>query len=109
MLKNTPIVLLDEATASLDPENELHIQEAIDDLIKDKTVVVIAHRLNTVVGADKIIVLNDGSVVEEGKHDELMLANGLYRRMWDEQQKVRKWKFSPKAQQENSSKYILRK
>jgi ATP-binding cassette subfamily B protein len=93
MLKNTPIVLLDEATASLDPENELHIQGAIDDLIKDKTVVVIAHRLNTVVRADKIIVLDDGSVVEEGKHDELMLANGLYRRMWNEQQMVRKWKF----------------
>lgn len=100
MLKDTPIVLLDEATASLDPENELHIQEAIDDLIKDKTVVVIAHRLNTVVGADKIIVLDNGSVVEEGKHDDLMVAKGLYRRMWDEQQAVRKWKFGQKVVQD---------
>ena len=95
ILKDAPIVLLDEATASLDPENELHIQEAIDDLVKDKTVVVIAHRLNTVVGADKIAVLEDGRIVEEGAHDTLMRAGGLYRRMWDEQQEVRRWKFRP--------------
>ena len=95
ILKDAPIVLLDEATASLDPENELHIQEAIDDLVKDKTVVVIAHRLNTVVGADKIAVLEDGRIVEEGAHDTLMRAGGLYRRMWDEQQEVRRWKFVP--------------
>lgn len=93
ILKDAPLVLLDEATASLDPENELYIQEAIDDLVQHKTVVVIAHRLNTVVHADKIVVLEDGSVAEQGRHDELMRARGLYRRMWDEQQKVRSWKF----------------
>ena len=93
ILKDAPIVLLDEATASLDPENELYIQEAIDGLVKEKTVVVIAHRLNTVVHADKIVVLEDGLIVEEGTHDELMRAEGLYRRMWDEQQQVRSWKF----------------
>jgi ATP-binding cassette subfamily B protein len=93
ILKDAPIVLLDEATASLDPENELHIQEAIDDLVKEKTLVVIAHRLNTVVRADKIVVLDGGSVVEEGTHDALMRAGGLYARMWEEQQKVRQWTF----------------
>lgn len=93
ILKNAPVVLLDEATASLDPENELYIQEAINDLVKEKTVVVIAHRLNTVVKADNIIVLEDGAKVEEGAHDSLMQLCGLYRRMWDEQLKVKKWKF----------------
>jgi ATP-binding cassette subfamily B protein len=93
MLKDAPIVLLDEATASLDPENELYIQQAIDGLVKNKTVVVIAHRLNTVVHADKIVVLDEGQIVKQGTHDELMRAEGLYRRMWDEQQKVREWKF----------------
>ena len=93
ILKDAPVVLLDEATASLDPENELHIQQAIDDLVQRKTVVVIAHRLNTVVHADNIVVLDNGSIVEQGAHDELMRAEGLYRRMWDEQQRVRTWKF----------------
>jgi ATP-binding cassette, subfamily B, bacterial IrtB/YbtQ len=97
MLKDAPIVLLDEATASLDPENELHIQEAINELVQNKTVIVIAHRLNTVVHADKIVVLEDGRIAEQGKHDDLMRAEGLYRRMWDEQQKVREWKFGEAA------------
>jgi len=94
MLKGAPIVLLDEATAALDPENELHIQEAIDGLVREKTVIVIAHRLNTVVHADTIVVLEDGRIIEQGTHDELMRARGLYRRMWDEQQRVRAWKFA---------------
>jgi ATP-binding cassette, subfamily B, bacterial IrtB/YbtQ len=93
ILKDAPVVLLDEATASLDPENELHIQEAINDLVRQKTVIVIAHRLNTVVRADKIFVLDSGTVVEEGAHDALMGAGGLYARMWEEQQKVRQWAF----------------
>lgn len=92
MLKNAPIILLDEATASLDPENELYIQEAIDGLVRNKTVIVIAHRLNTVVQADKIIVLENGRIVEKGKHDDLLRDQGLYHRMWNEQQKVREWK-----------------
>jgi ATP-binding cassette subfamily B protein IrtB len=94
ILKNSPIVLLDEATASLDPENELYIQEAIDRLVKNRTVVVIAHRLNTIVHADNIVVLDEGTIVEQGTHKELMQENGLFKRMWDEQQKVRQWKFN---------------
>lgn len=93
ILKNAPIVLLDEATASLDPENELHIQQAINDLVQNKTVIVIAHRLNTIQQADKIVVIDKGSVAEEGKHDELLKNNGLYKSLWDEQQRVKGWKF----------------
>lgn len=93
ILKDTPIVLLDEATAALDPENELYIQEAINDLVKDKTVIAIAHRLNTVAAADNLIVLDKGVVVQEGTHAALMQHQGLYKRMWDEQQQARGWKF----------------
>ncbi len=93
MLKDAPIILLDEATTSLDPENEIYIQDAINGLVRNKTIIIIAHRLNTVIRADKIIVLEDGRKIEEGKHDELMRACGLYRRMWNEQQKTRNWKF----------------
>lgn len=94
ILKDAPIILLDEATASLDPENELYIQEAIDRLVQSKTVVIIAHRLNTVVHADAIAVLDEGRLVEQGTHQELMQKAGLYRRMWDEQQSVRGYKFA---------------
>lgn len=93
ILKNSPIVLLDEATASLDPENEIHIQKAISDLLKDKTVVIVAHRLNTVVNANKIVVLENGKIMEEGTHEGLMSVGGLYYQMWEEQKKTRKWKF----------------
>ncbi|RZN34313.1 MAG: ABC transporter [Methanosarcinales archaeon] len=92
--KDAPIIPLDEATASLDPENELYIQEAIDRLVQSKTVVIIAHRLNTVVNADAIAVLDEGRLVEQGTHQELMKKEGLYRRMWDEQQSVRGYKFA---------------
>ncbi len=93
MLKDAPIVLLDEATASLDPENELYIQQAINDLVRNKTVIVIAHRLNTIRNADKIIVIDKGHVAEEGQHSELLKNNGLYKSLWDEQQRVKGWKF----------------
>jgi ATP-binding cassette subfamily B protein len=91
LLKNAPIVLLDEATASLDPENEVLIQQAISRLIKGKTVIVIAHRLRTVVGADKIIVLDNGKVVEEGTHNTLMKNKGLYEKLYNIQKESLGW------------------
>ncbi len=94
ILKNAPIVLLDEATASLDPENEVHIQDAISQLVKDKTVIVIAHRLWTVREADCIYVLDRGRLVQQGKHEELLAdEGGIYRHLWDEQQRIKGWKF----------------
>ncbi|MDF2533463.1 MAG: Xenobiotic-transporting ATPase [Clostridia bacterium] len=91
LLKNAPIVLLDEATASLDPENEVLIQQAISKLIAGKTVIVIAHRLRTVVGADKIIVLNNGKLIEEGTHDTLIAKKGLYEKLYHIQQESLGW------------------
>ena len=94
ILKDAPIVLLDEATASLDPENEVHIQDAINDLVKEKTVVIIAHRLGTVIGANNIVVIDQGRVVQQGKHQALLAEEGLYRNLWEEQQRVKGWKFN---------------
>ncbi len=91
ILKDAPIILLDEATASLDPENEVLIQNALSRLIKGKTVLVIAHRLRTIAGADKILVLNCGSIEESGTHEELMAREGLYQRLYQIQEKSRKW------------------
>lgn len=91
LLKDAPIVLLDEATASLDPENEVYIQQAISQLIANKTVIVIAHRLRTVADADQIIVLNQGSLAEQGTHDALMQNEGLYRKLFDIQQESMGW------------------
>ena len=78
LIKDAPIVIFDEATANVDPENEDRLQKAIEALTKDKTVIMIAHRLKTVRNADKILVLNEGKIVEEGKHDELIKNNGIY-------------------------------
>ncbi|MEA5058765.1 MAG: ABC transporter ATP-binding protein, partial [Candidatus Pelethousia sp.] len=91
ILKNAPIVLLDEATASIDPENEVLIQEAISELIKGRTVIVIAHRLKTVAGASKIVVLEEGRLTEQGTHDELVAQNGLYAKLWHIQQESLGW------------------
>ncbi len=90
-LKNSPIILLDEATASLDVENETLIQSALSRLIKDKTVLVIAHRMRTVAGADKIVVLADGTVAEQGTPDELYKNSGIYTDMVDKQLKGSHW------------------
>ena len=91
LLKDAPIVLLDEATASLDPESEAYIQEAISRLIMNKTVLVIAHRLRTIEIADKIFVLDEGKVVEQGTHKDLMKKEGLYRRLYSIQQESLGW------------------
>lgn len=91
-LKDAPIILLDEATASLDVENETMIQTALSRLIKDKTVLIIAHRMRTVAGADKIVVLADGVVAEQGTPGELYKKNGIYARMVDLQSASGKWK-----------------
>ena len=94
ILKDAPIVVLDEATAFADPENEALIQKAFAVLTKDRTVIMIAHRLSTVVNADKIIVLDAGHVVEEGTHDELRKTGGLYARMWEDYQKAVSWRIT---------------
>jgi len=91
LLKDAPIILLDEATAALDPENETLIQHAIGTLIKGKTVIVIAHRLRTVENADKIIVLNKGTIAETGTHAELMTKDGIYRQMYRLQRESEQW------------------
>ena len=91
LLKNAPIILLDEATASLDPENEVLIQKAIAKLVEGKTVIMIAHRLRTVVDADQILVLENGRLVEHGTHDELMKKNGLYHKLFHIQQESLGW------------------
>ena len=94
ILKDAPIVVLDEATAFADPENEALIQQAFAALTKDRTVIMIAHRLSTVVGADRIIVLDSGHVAEEGTHEELLAAGGLYARMWADYNRAVSWKIS---------------
>lgn len=99
ILKDAPIVVLDEATAFADPENEALIQKAFAKLAAGRTVIMIAHRLSTVVGADQIVVLNQGEVAEQGKHSELVAAGGLYARMWADYEQAVSWKISssPKA------------
>ena len=92
ILKDAPIVVLDEATAFADPENEVLIQKAFATLTSGKTVIMIAHRLSTVTRADKIIVLDGGQVAEEGTHEELIEKSGLYARMWNEYNQAAKWK-----------------
>ena len=82
LLKNAPIIILDEPTAALDTESEVAVQQAIDALVKDKTVIVITHRLSTISGAQQIIVLADGQVAASGSHDGLLAQNGLYRKLW---------------------------
>ncbi len=94
ILKDAPIVVLDEATAFADPENEAMIQKAFAVLTKGRTVIMIAHRLSTVVGADRIIVLDSGNVVEQGTHEELLKADGLYARMWADYRQAVKWRIS---------------
>jgi ATP-binding cassette subfamily B protein len=98
LLKDAPIVLLDEATSGLDPENETQIQEAISELVKGRTVIVIAHRLRTVIGADKIAVLDDGRLAEEGTSETLLAKNGLFAKLYKIQQESLGWAVGSKKQ-----------
>ena len=90
-LKDAPIILLDEATASLDVENETYIQESLSRLVKDKTVIIIAHRMRTVAGADKIVILKEGKVEESGSPSQLTASGGFYKRMQDLQNNALEW------------------
>lgn len=92
MLKNAPIIVLDEATAFADPENEALVQKAFEELSKDKTVIMIAHRLTTVRNADRIFVLKDGKIEESGTHNVLAEKKGLYAKMWKDYQTSVSWK-----------------
>ena len=92
ILKNSKIIILDEATAFSDPENEYLIQKAFQNLSKNKTVIMIAHRLSTIKNADKILVVNDGKIVEEGTHNSLLKEDGIYTKMWNDYQKSIKWR-----------------
>ena len=95
-LKDAPVILLDESTASIDPENETKIQQAIGRLIKNKTVLIIAHKLRSVVDCDKIVVLDEGELVEEGTHKELMAQKGLYNKLYNLQCESLAWKINTK-------------
>ncbi len=92
VLKDAPILILDEATAFADPDNETKVQAAFSEMAKEKTVIMIAHRLSTVSDADRIFVLSDGKLQESGSHEELMERNGLYKRMFDEYSRSIEWK-----------------
>jgi subfamily B ATP-binding cassette protein MsbA len=85
VLKNPPIMILDEATSALDTESEKLVQEALENMMKNRTSVVIAHRLSTIQSANQIIVMQDGEIVEQGKHQELMSKKGMYRKLVDMQ------------------------
>ncbi|XHH07631.1 MAG: ABC transporter ATP-binding protein [Candidatus Bathyarchaeia archaeon] len=97
IVKNAPIIVLDEATAFADPENEYLIQRAFEKLMRGKTVILIAHRLSTVRGADKIIVMDKGHLIEQGRHDELMTRHGKYFDMWTMYNKTLDWKIAHKG------------
>jgi ATP-binding cassette subfamily B protein len=94
ILKNTPIVVMDEATAYADPENEAKILQGLSKLIKNKTVIIIAHRLSTITNADQIIVIDQGKIVEQGTHKNLVEKKGLYSKMWKTYSQARNWKIS---------------
>ncbi len=97
ILKDAPIILLDEATASVDPDNENLIQEAISELIAHKTIIVIAHKLSTIKNADTILVIEDGHITDRGKHIDLMQKEGLYKTLWNKREKSRAWKIERTA------------
>ena len=91
-MKDAPIIILDEATANVDPENERDLMSAIKELTKEKTVIMIAHRLKTVRNADQIVVIDKGKIVEQGKHEELVNFGGIYARFIDSRKQAVSWK-----------------
>ena len=91
-LQDAPVVILDEASAFADPDNETRVQAAFDDLARDRTVIMIAHRLSTIANVDRILVIQDGAVAEQGSFRELLERDGLFRRMWDDYQTSVQWK-----------------
>ena len=92
IMKDAPIIILDEATANVDPENEKDLVDAIDALTKEKTILMIAHRLKTVRNADQILVVDKGKIVEQGKHDDLMKQDGIYKRFVNAREIAGSWK-----------------
>ena len=94
ILKNAPVIVLDEATAFMDPENEEKMNAAINEIIKDKTVIVIAHRLSSIKNADKICVLKAGSVIAEGTHDTLIQDCAEYQKLWKASTQAAEWRIS---------------
>lgn len=102
ILKNSPIIVLDEATAFADPENESKIQKAFSELLKNKTAIIIAHRLSTITDADKILLIDEGSVREQGTHDHLLKLNGKYSKMWDAHVNARDWKLEGERVNQNA-------
>ena len=90
-MKDAPVIILDEATANVDPENEKELMEAVAELTHDKTVIMIAHRLNTIEYANQILVISDGKIAERGKHEDLILADGIYKRLFDIYKKTNIW------------------
>ena len=97
LLKDAPVVILDEATAFADPDNETKVQAAFTELSRGKTVLLIAHRLTTVTHADRICVVQDGRIAENGTSRELLEKGGLFRRMWDNYQTSVQWKVAKEA------------
>ncbi|MCR4937867.1 MAG: ATP-binding cassette domain-containing protein, partial [Lachnospiraceae bacterium] len=94
IMKDAPIIILDEATANVDPENEAELTKAIEELTRDKTIIMIAHRLKTVRHADQIVVVSDGKIVQKGRHDELIKQNGIYRNFVSERKEAVSWKIA---------------
>ena len=92
IMKDSPIIILDEATANVDPENERDLMEAVSELTKEKTVIMIAHRLKTVRHADQIFVIDKGRIAEHGKHEELLAKNGIYSRFIASRKEAVSWK-----------------
>ncbi len=97
ILKDAPIIILDEATASIDPENEHLIQGALSELTRGKTVITIAHRLATIENADQILVIEDGTVVQKGTHEQLLKQEGIYREFIRIRKNAEEWKIQPKV------------